>query len=109
MARFDVVVPHYNGVVAHPGGQARIQVGPCRVYVIIIIGGIVALEAVAGIDKKDPLPSVRCADAVDGGTDREKGILRPLSVDIAFVEPAPVDVVGKENIKTHLPDFLPAG
>ena len=49
VSRLHIVVTPCDGVIFHVSHQAGEQVGRHRIYIIIVIGGIVSLQAVSGI------------------------------------------------------------
>ena len=99
MAGFDVMVADGDGVIFHVGEQAGEEVRGHRVDIVVIIGGVVALKAVAGIDQHDIFGTVLGADAVDIVIHGIEGIPDTSAFDIGRIEPGAVDVVGGENLQ----------
>ena len=65
------------------------------VHVVVVVGSVVPLEAVPGVDKKHILCTIGPADAVHVGIDGEKGFAGPAGV--GGIEPGAVNVVcGKD-------------
>ena len=98
VAGFNVVVAHGDGVVLHVFQQAREQVRRERVDIVEVVGGVVPLEAVAGVYQEDIPKAVGRTDTVDvivHGKER----LAHLAVYVGGVEPGAVYVVGREHRK----------
>ena len=108
VAGFDVVVADRDGVIPHVSREARIEVGFLRIDVVVIVGGVVALEAVSRVDEQDVFSPGGAADAVHVVLDGEKGRARGTR-HVVFVEPAAVDVVGREEAQVIGPVFRAAG
>ena len=53
MSGLDVVIAHSDGIVAHVGGQSREKMRGEGVHVVGIIGGVVALKTVSGVEQDD--------------------------------------------------------
>ena len=98
----DVVVAHGHGVVFHVGCQLDEEVLPFRVHVVVVIGGVVSLQAVAGVQEQDVLRSDGAAQAVHPGTDGHQAGLRGLSFDVRLVEPGSVDVARRDDVEGAL-------
>ena len=108
MAGLVVVVADRHRIVAHIGREARVEVGRLRVDVVEIVRRVVSLEAVAGVDQQHVFRTCRRADAVDAVVHGEEG--RPGGAgDVVFVEPAAVDVVGREDAQVIGAVFRAAG
>ena len=104
MSRLDVVISCCDGVVAHVGGQSREKMWGQGIHVIGIICGVVALEAVSGIEQDDIVRSEGIPVFPDGRIDRVEGVFLP-SVGVAGREPAAVHVCCGEYIKLILTVF----
>ena len=102
MPGLDVVVAHGDGVVLHVGHQPGEQVRGQGVYVIIVVGGVVSLQAVAGVHQKDILRPVRRAHAVYVVVHGKKGVPGAPS-HISGVEPGAVHIVGGQHGKGIVP------
>ena len=104
VARLDVMVAHCDRVVAHVLDQARIDMRGQRIDVVEIIGGVVPLQAVAGIHEEDMVRPDRSSDTVHTILGGEQGLggVRP---DVGRVEIAAMDVVGGQERQAVLPVF----
>ena len=74
VARLDVMVAHCDRVVAHVLDQARIDMRGQRIDVVEIIGGVVPLQAVAGIHEEDMVRPDRSSDTVHTILGGEQGL-----------------------------------
>jgi hypothetical protein len=81
-------------IVQQPGEQMRGQ----GVYIIIIVGRIVSLQAVSHLDEDYIVFSVGLAHAVHIGIDRKERTPYIVS-NVGGVKPGSVDVVGAEHGK----------
>ena len=104
MSGLDVVIAYCNGVVAHVGGQSREQMRREGVHVVGIIGGVVALETVSGVEQDDIVRSEGIPVFPDYRIDRMEGVFLP-SVCVAGREPAAVHVCCGEDIKLIITVF----
>ena len=99
MARLDVVVADGDGIIPHIGHQLDKKVFTLRFDVIVIIGSVVSLQAVARVEQQDVLLSDRPAKAVHPGVyGHQAGLLR-LAFHVRFVEPAAVDVARGDDMQ----------
>ncbi len=65
----DVMVAYGHCVISHVGADLRKEVWGEGVDVIVVVGGVVSLEAVSGIEEDDLVFSGCLPDAVDHGFD----------------------------------------
>ena len=102
VSRLDVVVADGHRIVAHVGGYPRIDVRRERVHIVEVIGRIVSLKDVAGIDEDHIVSPGDGADTVHDrfhGTER-----RPHPVpDIGGIEIGSMHVIGGEKLDDIVP------
>ena len=98
MAGLDVVVACHHGVIFHVRCHPGVDVRRHRVHIIEIVGGVVALEYVSGIDQYDVLLSDGPADAVHDILHCIKRSLHAVP-DVGGVEVGAMDVVGGEHLE----------
>ena len=72
--------------------------------IIEIVGGIVPLEDIPGIDQDDPVGSLHSPDAVNGQVDGIQGLGQPVA-RIGRVEIVSMDVIGRKEGQAVLPVF----
>jgi hypothetical protein len=98
MTGLYIVVADSDGIVSHIGNYAGEKMLALGIDIVVIVGGIVPLETVAGIDKQYVILAVGSAYAVHIAVDGHKAELGPATY-IGRVEPASVDVVGSQEMK----------
>ena len=64
MASLYVMVPPHNCIVVHIVKDAREKMGREGVYIVIIVCGVVTLQAVSGINEKDIILAIGLTYAV---------------------------------------------
>jgi hypothetical protein len=81
-------------VLDEPGEEVRSD----RVYIIIIVGGVVSLQAVSGIYEQHVVVAVGRADTVNVIVHGEKGLL-DIPARVSGIEPGTVYVVRRKDGK----------
>ncbi len=99
VAGLDVVVAHGHGVILHVGKQRDEGMLAFRVDIIEIIGRVVALQAVAGIQQEHVLLPDGPAEAVHPGMDGHETRLGGLALDVGLVKPVAVDVARGDDVQ----------
>ena len=92
----NVMVTHGNGVVTHVLNEPGEEVRGYRVYIIIIVGGVVTLQAVAGVYEQHVVKAIGRADAVNVVVHGEEGLF-DIPAGIGRVKPGAVHVVGRKD------------
>ena len=108
MSRFNVVVAYRDGIVPHVGGHPRVHVRLRGIHVVEIVGGIVPLEDVTGIDQNDVFLTRGRTYAIHApcyGHQRFAGFGRR----VGGIEIGSVYVVGGEQLEGVFTIFWPAG
>ena len=96
MASLYVMVPPHHSIVVHIVKDARKKMGREGVYIVIIVCGVVTLQAVSGINENDIILAIGLTYAVYVRVDGAKGILDPAAY-VGGIKPGSVDVVGGEH------------
>ena len=96
MASLYVVITPHHGIVFHIVKDAREKMGREGVYIVVIVCGVVTLQAVSGINEKDIILAIGLTYTVYVRVDGAKGILDPAAY-VGGIKPGAVDVVGGEH------------
>ena len=94
-----VVIAHCNRIVFHILQKSWEEVRGNSVYIVEIVGGVVSLEAVSGIDEYYIFSSHTVSEAVDHLTYGHQGLFL-VSVRIGGVEPGSVYIVCGEDVES---------
>ena len=95
----DVVIAHNYGVIPKIRHQSREKVRSGCLYVIIIVSGVVALEAVAGIDEKYICGSIHPAYAIKDRLKRHQARPCRFSRYVRSVKPGTVNVASGKDVE----------
>ena len=91
MPGFDIVVAHCYGIVSHIVHEPYEKMLGQGIDIVVIIGGLVSLKAVTGIDEQHVLRAVRLSHAVHIAVYGKKA--GPCSAGVRGIEPCRVDIV----------------
>ena len=98
MSGLDVVVAQGHGIVAHTGCNAGIDVFAFSIHKIVIVGGIVALKDVSGVEKQHIFAAAGLPETVHIALHRHEGVLLA-GRGVGVVEKAAVNISRCYNLE----------
>ena len=98
------MVAHRDGIVAHVGGKAWIDMRRECVHIVEIVRGVVSLKAVSGVNQKHIVGSIRRTYTVHDSLDCIERLLHS-PADVGGIKIGSVHVIGRQKLE-HIVSVL---